>query len=226
MQIQDLFRNKNAFATSLMTYMTSAYGTEFIEWDPTTVELQLKDDLNMDVPGYTLDKIQAASSLFTSNLFHLSLETFIPLCLTFSRGVAITSTLVPANMYDLAWGVTEARLLEGSDFDQEGFSHNIRMYTGAILDLEGLYDPPKCLDFAEYGKGRKEKAYNAIANRADDYQLFYSMQQEKRDNINSALQERFIKLFTELKALPLKDLNGMYLDNILNKLTVAVPSEE
>lgn len=220
--IQDLFSKRDVFTTTLMTYMTTAYNTEFIEWDPATVALQLKQDLKMDVPGYNLDKIQAASSLFTSNLFHVSLETFLPICMSFSRGTAVGTALTPANIYDIAWGVSEARLLEGTDFDEEGFSHNIRLYTGVILDQEGFYELPKVLDFAEFQKGRKEAAYNAIAASPEDYQLYYEMQKQKRDAINIGIQQRLVALFEELKSMPLKDLNKAYLENILGKLKSSV----
>jgi hypothetical protein len=221
MQLQALFRKRDVFTTTLMTYMTAAYKTDFIEWDPATVAMQLKADLHIDVPGYNLDKIQAGCSLFTSNLFHVSIETFLPVCLTMSRGVAITTSLVPANLHDLAWGLSEARLLEGTDFDADGFSHNIALYTGIILDQEGLYEPPKVFEFAEYPKGRKEAAYNAIAATPDDYQLYYEMQQQKRDEINTGIQQRLLALFNEIRTLPLGNLNGAYLENIIGKLKAA-----
>lgn len=214
-----LFASKDACATPMLSWMLHKYGTECLQWDPASVELQLREDLGIAVPNYNLDKIQAASSLLTSNLFHVSLESFANICLALHRGVISPDSLIPANMYDVAWGVTEGRLLEGPDFDKEGFGHNIAMYVGTVLDNAGLYEPGRILSFAEYPAGRKEAVYAAIADTAEDYELYQSRQKDLRDQLNLDLQLKLRSLFEQSLKLALPDSNMEYLQSVVTKLT-------
>jgi hypothetical protein len=47
------------------------------------------------------------------------------------------------------------------------------------------------------------------------------MQKQKRDEINTGIQQRLLALFNEIRLLPLGNLNGAYLENIIGKLKSA-----
>lgn len=218
MVAKDLFVSPNAYATPMFAWMLNKYGVEVIQWDPATVQLQLKDDLGVDVPGYNLDKIHAACTLLGTNLFHVSLETFNNICLAFTRGVVSGQYMIPANAFDILWGVTEAKILEGADMEVEGFGHNIALYAGLVLDQAGLYEPIKMLGWAEYGSGRKEAVYSAIADNPDDYELYQSRQQDMRDALNEDIQKKMVELFTQIRDLQIPGSNAKYLEAVLGKI--------
>jgi len=219
MVAKDLFVSKNAYATPMFTWMLNKYGTEIIQWDPATLELQLREDLGVTVPGYNLDKIHAACSLLASNLFHVSLETFNNICLAFSRGLVSGDYMIPASAFDILWGVTEAKILEGGDFDKEGFSHNIALYAGVVMDQAGIYEPVKTLSWAEYQRGRKEAVYAAIADDPLDYEVYQSRQTDKRDQLNEDLQSKMLEMFTQIKELQIPGANTQYLEQVIAKLS-------
>ena len=215
---KDLFGSKDAYATPMFLWMLQRYGVDIIHWDPATIELQLREDL-VEVPGYNLDKINAACSLLASNLFHTSLETFNNICLAFTRGVVSKDYMIPANAFDILWGVTEAKIIEGQDFDKEGFDPNIAHYAGFVLDQAGIYEPIKMLHWIQYQDGRKEAVYNAIADDPLAYETYKSMQQEKKDNLNEDIQKKMIEMFTQVKDLNIPGSNQAYIEHVLKSIS-------
>jgi hypothetical protein len=218
MTAKELFTSKDAYATPMFLWMLQKYGTDIIHWDPATIELQLREDLGEAVPGYNLDKINAACSLLASNLFHTSLETFNNLCLAFSRGVVSGEYMIPARSFDILWGVTEAKIIEGPDFDKEGFDPNIALYAGVTLDHEGIYEPIKMLHWITYPEGRKETVYNAIADDPLSYETYKSMQQDKKDQLNQDVQKKMIEMFKQVRDLHIPGANQQYLDHVLKSI--------
>jgi hypothetical protein len=194
------------------------YGTEMLEWDPLTTELQLKDDLKVDVLDRSLNKLQAAASIVTSNLFHKSLETFTVTCSTLSQGITIPSEFVPAGLNDCAWGVTEANLLEGNEFWSQGFDENIALYVGLLLDQSGIYTAPKMLAFALYPNGVQERNYESFEGNELEFRVFWEKQQENKAIVEGYAKNRMRELLTELSALPIKGANREFLGKILENL--------
>jgi hypothetical protein len=194
------------------------YGTDMLEWDPVTIDMQLSEDLRIDIPDGVMDKLNAASSILQSNLFHISLETFNVTCTALSRGLAITDGFTPASLSDSVWGVTEANLLEGNDFWSQGFGHNIARYVGVLLDQGGVYTPPKMLQFAEYPDGVQERNYESFSGDELEFRVFWDRQQELKNTLEGYAKQRMAELFNELASLPIKGMNKEFVDKILNNL--------
>ena len=83
------------FATSAIAILLDRWGTEFIEWDPVTVGAEIEREFGISPTSLLQDRIQAASSLLTSNLFFVNLETFMVTCDALNFGAPASELLVP-----------------------------------------------------------------------------------------------------------------------------------
>jgi len=145
---KDVMGSDESFATVLLMVLLDMYGTEALEWEPEVVRAQLAHD-KAPITALNSDKLQAACSILTTNLFHRSLEGFNMTCRVFSGEEVDHRWFVPATVDEMAWGVVEARLLSDPDeFDKEGFSKDIELFAGKMMDDEGLRKAPSMLSFA------------------------------------------------------------------------------
>lgn len=227
-----LFRNPDAYATCLLQALADMYGLDpvtalkedrefdwgFLSWDPAVMEAELTRDLGERPPDEVLTRIQAACGLMLTDLFHYDVRTFCNVCQALSRGIPMSESFIPSGLQDTAWGVLEANLLEGPEFWKTGFSQDISMYTGVLLDNHGLYDPPEVLKFAS---GRDRLQRNMLENLEGDPELYEAAlktQDEARDDLQRYLNERMEGLLRQWMDLPIP-----YLDregNALRLLTI------
>ena len=219
---QEWLRDPSLFATSAIAILMDAWGTEFMEWDPVAVDLELKNEFGVEPTPELMDRIHAASTLFTSNLFFLSLEQFSAVCNAFNFGVVSSELFLPADLDDVLWGVTEAYILLGEDAEETESSHNIGRYVGTLLSQVGITKTPSVLKFAEfdeYERGIEDKAFE------DDVesQLYFDQQDEARENLEADNNVRVMMLFRQLAAIPLVAGNTDFIKSRLKTLTEPQP---
>jgi len=51
--------DKESFATTLVAGLLRLYGVEALEWDPLTIQMEIKEDLGVDMPRRVYDKMMA-----------------------------------------------------------------------------------------------------------------------------------------------------------------------
>jgi len=215
---KQIFLGRNSYALSLLATTLDHFGTECLDWDVVTLRMEIERDFDIKLPGYNEDRLNCAISLLTTNLFKVSVEHFFLTCSTLSRGVAVASSLTIPNSYDIMWGITEANLIVGKDDSEENFSHDIARAVGVVLDSEGIYSPPNLLSFCEYKEGLLDSNFMALSQNESDYAFYYQNQATLKDNLNGAVKEHMLSLFTELRSLPLKNPDNTFLDKVLTQL--------
>ena len=218
MELAEYFTNKKAFATTLLAILFSKYDAEFMEWDPMALALQIRDDFGVNLPGSVNDRIQAGTTIFVSNAFHTHFETYCMISNAFSFELSAPGQFIPADLDNCAWGCTESKLLEGGGYDSEGFCQNIKNYVGFLLNREGIYKPPSILNFASYPAQTLETTQESMLDDDIMYSVFWEKQEEKKQEIELITQQRLTDLFTQLKNLPLKQIDTQFMDNVLGKL--------
>ena len=220
--------DSTTFTTSILAILADRYdGMEFCNWDPLTVNLQISDDFHIQPPQFLLDRINAGSSLFTSSLFHRSLEAFSQICNVLNFGVVSSEVMVPADLDDVLWGVTEAMLLEGEQFDEEGFSHNIARYTGILLMEAGINQPPSVLRFAEYDEYEEANLSENLSSQDPTFaKLFWEDQQSMKDNLEVYNQQQLLRLMEQLVVLPIKGANKEAFEAKISKLKKQLEVED
>ena len=212
------FTSTDSFASTLLCLLIDKYGVEVLEWDPATVEIQIKEDFGVQASPHALNRIQAGSAILTSNLFHVSLEAYCTICNTLVNGVSDTGQFVPSSLNDIAWGMTEAALLEGSDYLKQGYSHNINLYMGVLLDQAGIYDPPAIFKTVEYPGTVQEDNLTALSGDEMAYQNYWDRQADHKANVDAFINARLFHLLSEMKTLPIEGLNVTFIDSVRDQL--------
>jgi hypothetical protein len=214
-----IFLNEKAYGTALLTAYLDAYGAEALEWDPATVEMELRDAAGTTPSPAVLDRLNAAMSLLTTNLFHISLEGFSTVSNALNFGPVYGDTFVPCNVEDIMWGCTEARLLEGGeDFDKQGFSHDIALFAGRQLSLEGVTKPPTLLQFAEFDPELLDSTELALTQDAFLNEVYTKRQFEARDELDRLAKFRLRDLLVQVQGLKLANGSTVNLTTMINKV--------
>lgn len=214
----EFFTASDTFATTLLCLLIDKYGLEVLDWDPSTVEIQIKEDFGVQASPQALNRIQAGSAILTANLFHVSLEAYCTICNTLVHGISETGSFVPSSLNDMTWGMTEAALLEGADYLPQGFSHNINRYMGVILDQHGIYDPPSPFKTAEYPGTVQEDNLTALAGDEMAFKAYWDRQAEEKQGIERFVNARLFHLLSEMKTLPINGLNTQFIDSVRDAL--------
>ena len=209
------WKDKDTFASVLLTLYLDKFGTEALSWDPTTMLLEIEEEFNVDLPQLSFDKLLVAIQILTTDRFYKSLPDFVAFCNVLSGDTYRPDMWDPADAEEVSWGLTEALMIyPPDDDDEEPFTEEIRAYIGAVLDREGLINPPDILRIAL----REARVSPSIEDFSDDPQMFsaiYDLEEGKRADIEQTMKERTTLLAAQLAALQLD--NGAT-DKVVNAL--------
>jgi len=194
------------------------FGTEALTWEPNTILLEIEEEFNVDLPQLALDKLLVGIQILTTDRFYKSLPDFISFCNVLSGDTYRPDMWDPADAEEVAWGVTEALLIyPPEDNDEEPFTDEIRAYIGAVLDREGLINPPDILRIAL----RQARVSPSIDDFSDDPTMFnavYDLEEGKRADIENTIRMRTKMLAAQFNALKLE--NGQ-VDKVVKMLESA-----
>jgi hypothetical protein len=203
-EVQEAFANKDLFCTSIAALMIDNFGTDFLSWEPETIELELRG-LGVVPDNALKDKIMAVTVLLSTNSFHVDFGSFNNLCQVFNSDTNSSELFVPASIDDILWGCSEARILEGpADFDGQGFTPDIAVYVGQMLTSEGITDPPSVLNFAQIDGDELERRDTVLASDQFLFKSYYDKQQDIGKSLEEGLINKTKELLRQLKSLPLK----------------------
>jgi hypothetical protein len=211
-----VLRSPDSFATPLLILCLDRLGWEMLDnggtpWAPETIRLEVQSEFQVHLPDQNLDKVMAAASILTSDDFFKNLPKFIMLCNVLAGDTFDPSVFDPATCAEMAWGITEALLLEPAE-DDEPFAEDIRRYVGFMLTEEGFGSPPDVLRIAVRDGG---DPLNVWSDEPELYQAAYEVQREKTTDIQTMLQSNLVDLVQQLEQLPLE--NGST-DELLQRL--------
>ena len=203
--VQEAWKSRETFASVLLTMFIDRFGLEALSWDPTTISMEIEDEFDVDLPQLALDKLMVAIQILTTDRFYKSLPDFISFCNVLSGDPYRPDMWDPADAEEVAWGVTEALLIyPPEDDDPEPFTDEIRAYIGAVLDSEGLVNPPDILRIAL----RRARVSPNIGDFSDDPMMFnavYDLEEGKRQDIEQSIRFQTKLLVAQLRALNLKN---------------------
>ena len=203
MALRRTLTDQESYATTLMTLVLDQYGTEGLTWAAETIRRELEEDFNVKVPSNNIDKVMAAISIVTSDDFYSRLPYFINICNVLSDDEFDPSVFDPADAAEIAWGITESLLLYPPD-EAEPFSEEIRFYIGHVLSEEGIISPPDVLQIALRDLPLDDPG-NVSADDPEMYEAFFSLQQDKSDELNNMLKRQLGELMEQLESLSLVD---------------------
>lgn len=208
--IRDALVNPHSFALTLITCVTDLYPplSEQEEpqawgWDPITLTMQLEDDLAIDIPRGNIDRLNTAIEILKTDVFWNQTPDFVRICNILSGSPLIRDTWDPADSAEIAWGVTEASLLDPQDAEgSDAFAPEIVGYIVETLRAEGMMHPPSVLGgIVPAGK------LNTHGTFSDDPAMYAAISDSeagKTEDVNQFVSNNLKELLTQLNRLKLE----------------------
>ena len=117
---------------------------EWLQWDPKTVQLEIKDELGVIIEPDMFDKVMAARQVVTSDNYLKELPAFITIANALNGDGVDTPVAQPIDPADLCWAVLEMALLYPPSLS-ETFSDEIIGYIEESLKWQGVRGTPHIL---------------------------------------------------------------------------------
>jgi hypothetical protein len=213
--------SEDTYGTTAAVILTELYGAEWAEWEPEALSMEMTTLLGRDpaeFPGLE-DRIQAVAAVLTQNSFHHDLVTFSNICSTLNFSGISQEEFLPAGLDDVLWGCTEVHLLEGDLYRENGFSPDVALYTGILLEQDGYAVTPKIIDFAiRPGENDLEGAARKVLGDRTGYKLFWDRQEDFRGGVRRLLSSRTSELIRQLQRLSFLESSTEYLQRMQNEL--------
>lgn len=207
--IQQAFMSADSFATTLLTLFVDMYGTAGFNWDPETIRMELEEDLRVKIRQANFDRLMVAINLIKSDDFYQSLPDFISYCNILSGDTYDPRNWDPADAAEIAWGMTEALLIQPPDDEEENpFAEEIVAYIGQVLNQEGIITPPDILKVAVRDN---DPAMMVAGGYSDDPEMFnaiYDFESGKTEEIDQLVKANLQRLAQQLQSLPLRAGNA------------------
>lgn len=145
--VADYLKDKNTFATVLLSILVDHFGSDALGWDTDTIDREIQDTFNVIMPSINRDKMQAVIGLLTTDAFYNDWLAFNHVCEAFNNDPVDFDILDPISPEMMAWSITEATFLEDPE-DKPEFDEEVRAFMGAILYDNGIRNPRGVLKLA------------------------------------------------------------------------------
>lgn len=185
------------YATVLLSGLLRQYGAEVMNWDSTTIELEVKRDFLVDMPRETFDQLMGLLSALTTDAVYWDVAVFDQTVNALNRASVQHAQDAPT-VLEVAWTVTELGLTDpephGRDA-QQPFASTIRAYIGVVLRQDGYLVAPTCLKFAE------ATVDSGWADDPDMHAGIYSAHADGAKAVDQDVQQRLMELLDHLEWL-------------------------
>ena len=166
--------------------------------------MEIEDDFGIKLPKANHDRLMTAIRLITSDDFYQSLPDFVTFCNILSGDTYDPRTWEPADASEIAWGITEALLIEPPEGDNP-FAPEILAYIGAMLDMEGIMTPPDILRLAVRDKDLAATVQDDFSDDPEMFDAVYKFESSKTEIINQTIKSNLAALADQLDGLHLRD---------------------
>ena len=205
-QLKKVLESPEATATALTVILMDNYGTEFLDWEPDTLRIQVAEDYGADLPDNNWDKVWAVVTLMTTDLFYNSLEAFNHICNSLAGTGADFDKWDIAEPEEIMWGVAEAVLLDPPDKQGYDFSHEIKQFVGLALSEYGIWRTPRLLrDVVEEPNLPEDPTDINFSDDATMHAAFFDHQSAILAGLEEVVLQRLRLLHAQLLSLPLEN---------------------
>jgi len=208
--VRDMLRGEGTYATTVLVWAIDHFGFDpetkqpnvFI-WAPETIMHEIRRDTGVEPIKLTFDKLMAAITIVTTDLFFKDLSRFLVLATVLSGEEFQPDEVSHPDSAETAWALTEALLLSPPDED-EPFCGDIRHYISHLLKEEGYVTPPDILRIAIGADLSNQVRFN-FSDDPEMFSMIYQNQQDKSDDVDAVIRQGTQELVQQLKALPLRE---------------------
>jgi len=139
-----LLRQQSSYGSVLFLGLCDIWGPEWLDYEPKTVQLELRDTFGFDIDPDQFDKIMAARQVVTTDFCFKELPAFITCINALSGDGCDTPFAQPIEPGDLAWSVLEMVLLYPPNGNEQ-FSEEIIGFMEETLRWQGIQGVPQAL---------------------------------------------------------------------------------
>jgi len=128
-----LFREPTTLTAPIMTMLLAAYGADVFEADPIELYLAVEEDFHAKVPEETENRIQAALTAMTTDLFFTDGLACRSISLAFFEGDLgdiVNGVLEPVEFAEVLWATYEVGLLRDDKMD---FSPQVKAWLDSLM---------------------------------------------------------------------------------------------
>lgn len=201
---QQILASDDPFISSILVLILDEYGPEALNWDPTTIQMELETDGRVHLSDNFLLKMGAAIQIMTTDNFYRSLPDFITLANIISGDLSSVNFWKPADEYTISSAVAQVRLLNPPEGNiMEAFDEEIIGYITVMLRSGGILTPPESLKFIP----SDSLAVNDISTIQEDPVLLgvgYQAAQEASEDLQAFEDNVLRAMLQELQTLKLE----------------------
>jgi hypothetical protein len=155
------------------------------------------------MPSINRDKINALITCITTDMFYKNLDVFLQTCRSLSGAEAEFEQFDPADVAEVAWGITEIFLVDPPESKDE-LNTEIKSYIGLKLEEEGFTSAPMVLKpFADM-PDRSQDINDTLEADGIESKTYWNSQQENKIKIEGFVAERLEQLAVSLAQLQLQ----------------------
>ena len=183
-------------AATLYLILTNQYGDDWLEWDPATIYMELRDDFNAEPAAEVMDRISSLLIAMNTGEFFSRFEAFSAIVHSLNTGAPSFTIFNPVEAEEIGWAVTELSLLR----DLLPFDYSVRQYIKQALTADGYSpdDPPAVV-------GHVLEAKDPSANIIRDITTDRTLHEVQHNEFQAYIDEQLKDLAAQLNELGLGD---------------------
>lgn len=133
---QEMWQNPEADATVLNAMVLTKYGEEALDWDPITIQMEIKEDFNVSPASEVMDKICAMQIVMGTGDFFNRVDAFRNVVNTIANGQPFFQTFTPLQAEEIALAIATV----GMNRDMMPFSPSVKELVRLSLLGDGYDD--------------------------------------------------------------------------------------
>jgi len=198
---REMWENPEADATVLNAMVLSKYGEEALDWDPLTIQMEIKDDFGVAPASEVMDKICAMQIVMGTGDFFRRVDAFRNVVNTIANGQPFFQTFTPLQAEEMAIAVATV----GMNRDMLPFAPAVQEMVRLSLKGDGYGDEefPPIFSSVFDRKPSEAKIRGQIADLLGRPEAELPTAAENNiANIDSMLRRRIFICLKQLDSLP------------------------
>ena len=198
---QEMWQNPAADATVLNAMVLSKYGEEALDWDPITIQMEIKDDFGVSPATEAMDKICAMQIVMATGDFFGRVDAFRNVVNTIANGQPFFQTFTPLQAEEMAIAIATV----GMNRDLLPFAPAVRELVRLSMLGDGYGEdefPPifSCVFDRKPSEAKLRGQISDILGRPENE--LPTAAENNISNIDSLLKRRIAICLKQLDSLP------------------------
>jgi hypothetical protein len=159
---KEIYKDENAPLIALLWVITKNYGTKAFDWLPAILRSEIELD-TCKISDLQADKIQAAITMATTNMYETDIRTFEVCSRLASCMPQDFEDFDPLEPEELVSALVDVYLVKGEKLD---FSDEVEVYAGLVFHEYGFHNAPDIFPTAILPEDRKTEGDDTEKNEA------------------------------------------------------------